>query len=105
MKKTLSVILSVVIMMTFAFTTLGASIAVKSIKSNAGNITLQVGKTYALKVTITPADATNGKLTYLSGNKNIATVDKNGKIKGIKVGKTVITIRSSSIKKQWQNVR
>ena len=60
MKKTLSVILSVILIMTFAVTSLGlTSITVKSIKLNATKITLQAGKTYALKVTITPTNATN----------------------------------------------
>jgi hypothetical protein len=100
MKKTLSVILSIILIMTFAATSLGfASIAVKSIKLNSSKISLQIGKTLTLKVTITPADATNKKFTYSSGNKNIATIDKNGKIKGIKAGKTVITVTSSSNKK------
>ena len=83
--------------MTFAITSLGlTSIAVKSIKLNSSNIKLQVGKTSTLKVTFTPANATNKKLTYISANKKIATVDKNGIIKGIKAGKTVITVNSSS---------
>ena len=100
MKKTLGVILSVILIMTFAITSLGlASIAVKSIKLNTNNITLKVGKTYTLKVTITPANATDKKLTYSSANKKIATVDTKGKIKGIKAGKTVITVTSSSNKK------
>jgi len=100
MKNAFKVVLSVILVMTFAITSLGlASIAVKSIKANASNITLQVGKTCALKVTITPANATNKKLTYKSANTRIATVDKSGKIKGIKVGKTVITVTSSSNKK------
>ena len=35
-------------------------------------------------------------MTYSSGDKKIASVDNNGKIKGIKAGKTVITVTSSS---------
>ena len=100
MKRTLSVILSLVLIMTFAITSLGlTTIAVKSIKLNTSSIKLQVGKTYNLKVTFTPANATNKKLTYLSVSTKIATVDKNGKIKGIKAGKTIITVTSSSNKK------
>ena len=60
---------------------------------------MQVGKTSTLKVIITPTNATNKKLTYLSANTKIATVDKNGNIKGIITGKTVITVTSSSNKK------
>ena len=98
MKKTLSVILSLILIITFAVTTLGAAIAVKSIKLNTSNIALQVGKTQILKVTITPANASNKNVTYTSANKKIATVDKNGKVKGIKAGKTVITVISSNKK-------
>lgn len=100
MKKALRAILCILLIMTFVITSVGAAtIAVKSIKLSTANITLQAGKTYTLKVTITPANATDKRLAYTSGNKNVATVDKNGRIKGIKTGKTVITVSSLSNKK------
>ena len=43
----------------------------------------------------------NGKLTYKSSNAKIATVDKNGKIKGLKVGTAKITITCAPTK-NWK---
>jgi uncharacterized protein YjdB len=39
------------------------------------------------------------ELTYKSSNPNVATVDANGNVKGIKVGKTTITIQSHNGRK------
>jgi putative aldouronate transport system substrate-binding protein len=100
MKKTLIVILSILLTATFIITCSGlTAMPVKSIKLNSSKITLQIGKTFALKATIIPSNASDKKLTYSSSNINIATVDKNGKIKAIKAGNAVITAASSSNKK------
>jgi putative aldouronate transport system substrate-binding protein len=74
-------------------------IAVKSIKLNSSSVNMEVGKTYTLYVTITPSNATQRSLVFSSANNNIVTVHKNGMIKGIKPGKTVITVTSVSNKK------
>jgi ABC-type sugar transport system, periplasmic component len=100
MKKIVSLILTIAVLIAFTTTSMGfTSIAVKSIKLNSTSVTIQVGKTYMLKVTITPANATNKKFTFSSANKNVATVDSKGIIKAIKAGKTVITVISASNKK------
>jgi multiple sugar transport system substrate-binding protein len=102
MKKSISKILSITIVIMTFFSSISIAItpvAVKSINLTSSNVTVQVGNSYSLKTTITPSNATNAKLTYLSSNKNIATVDKNGKIKGIKEGKTVVIVTSVSNKK------
>lgn len=100
MKRSFKVILSISLIIAFIATSLGLTrIPVSSIKLNTTQVYIQAGKTYTLKVTVTPANATNKNLVFSSGNKNIATVDKNGKIKGITYGKTVIAIKSASNKK------
>lgn len=100
MKKIMRVILSITILMAFIGTSLGlTSIAVKSIKLNTASVKLSVGKTYRLKVTFTPVNATKKGVMFSSGNKSIATVSSTGYIKGIKAGKTVITVTSTSNKK------
>lgn len=38
----------------------------------------------------------NGKLSYTSGNKKVATVDKNGQVHVLKYGKAVITIKAAA---------
>ena len=54
------------------------------------------GKTVKLKTVVTavPNKASNKKVSYKSSNSKIATVSKSGVIKGIKPGKTKITVTS-----------
>lgn len=47
-------------------------------------------KTYTIKATTNPAGK---KVTWTSSNKKVATVDKNGKVTGIKTGTTTITCK------------
>lgn len=60
------------------------------------NLELNVGQTYTIKVTATPADATEYTLTWSSLDNTIATVDDKGTITGKAVGKTVIMATSST---------
>lgn len=100
MKRKLTNILSVLLIIAFAITSLAlVTIPVSSINLNTSNINLLVGETYKLKISVTPENATDKRISYSSANKNIATVDGNGKIKGIKLGKTIITVISKSNKK------
>lgn len=55
-------------------------------------VELTVEDTYQLNVTVLPENLENKQVTYVSSNTNIATVDKNGKIKGIAEGTIQITI-------------
>ena len=55
--------------------------------------TMYVGSTIKIKAKIKPAKATQ-KVSFVSTNKKVATVSKNGKIKAKKAGKTTITVRS-----------
>lgn len=90
----------ITIILTFIITSLGlTTIPVTGIKLKVTDIKLQAGKTYTLVVSITPFNATNKKVTFTTANKNIATVDRYGKIKAITAGKTIITVRSISNKK------
>lgn len=100
MKRIISIMVTIVLMVVFTSTSIAiTSIPVKSIKLNSTSITIQVGKTYSLKATLTPTNTTQKLLIYSTANKNIATVDKNGVIKAVKVGKTIITAISNSNKK------
>ncbi len=85
--------------MSFIATSLGfTSIAVKSINLDATSVNLSVGEFYKLETTFTPANTTNRNVTFSSANNSIATVTKDGNIKGINAGKTVITVTSASNK-------
>lgn len=55
-------------------------------------LSLETGATSTVKPTIVPADATDKTYSFSSADTKIATVDKNGKITAIKVGKVDITV-------------
>ncbi len=57
---------------------------------------LKVGGTADIKYSILPTNATNKQLTWKSSNTAIATVDSNGKVKGIKAGKVTITATTTN---------
>ena len=59
---------------------------------------LKKGKSFAIKAKLTPAGA-EGKITYQSSNKSVATVDNKGKVKAKKAGTAVITVKVGNIKR------
>ncbi|MBE6116246.1 MAG: hypothetical protein E7187_05405, partial [Erysipelotrichaceae bacterium] len=61
-----------------------------------GNI--EVGKTYTLKPTFIPSDviADKVKLSYMSEDTSVASVDRNGVITGISVGRTTIIVTAEN---------
>lgn len=60
------------------------------------------GKKVKIKTTVkvTPNKKANKKVTYKSANKKVATVNAKGVIKGIKAGKTKVTVVSKKNKKK-----
>lgn len=64
---------------------------IESVKAEKTAVTLQQGSKYTMKLTFTPADALNKKMTWSTSDKSIATVDSNGVIKGMKIGTATIT--------------
>ncbi|MBR6159999.1 MAG: Ig-like domain-containing protein, partial [Lachnospiraceae bacterium] len=70
-----------------------------SIKLNKKKVTVVKGKTVKLKATIFPSDVTDRTVTWKSSNKKVATVDKNGKVKGKKKGTATITATTKNGKK------
>ncbi len=69
-------------------------VKVKKITLNKTKVSIKKGKTFALKATIAPANATDKTLKWESSNKKVATVDKNGKITAKKAGNCTITATS-----------
>ncbi|MFA9465973.1 MAG: GH25 family lysozyme [Velocimicrobium sp.] len=65
--------------------------APKSIRLSIHSKKLSKGKTYQLKPILSSGYASN-KITYISNNKQIAYVSKNGKIKAKRAGTATITI-------------
>ena len=71
---------------TVAVTVPGVSLAKTS-------VTIKRNKTF----TLSPKRyAVSGKITYVSSNKNIATVSENGKVKGIRKGTATITVKAGT---------
>ena len=68
----------------------------KKIKLNRRKLTLKKGKTFKLKVTLTPKDSQD-KIIYKTSNKKVAKVSKSGKIKAIRKGKANITVISGEV--------
>ena len=60
------------------------------------SIELEINKTLALKPTILPENTTDKSLAYLSQDRDIATIEKDGVLTARKIGKTEITISSIS---------
>ncbi len=63
------------------------------LKLKASKVTLVPGKSYKIE-----ASDSKLKLTFETGDKNIATVDKDGNVKGVKEGETKITVKCEGYK-------
>lgn len=92
------------------------SVYVKNIKDNTPNdsdtkveaasvslsetkVIIEKGKTKELTATVAPATATDKTVTWNSSNEKVATVDVNGKVKGIAGGTATITVTTVNGKK------
>ena len=67
-------------------------IAVTEVSLDKGEVRLKVGEVQVLKAAVKPADATNRKVSWASGNEEIAAVDENGKVTAKAEGQTTITV-------------
>lgn len=66
-------------------------IAVTGVKLDQNALTVNRGETAALTATVLPANATNQKLSWQTGDRTIATVNK-GTVTGIGEGETTVTV-------------
>jgi hypothetical protein len=70
----------------------GETVRVTGVELDKTSITVSVDSTTRLKATVKPADAANKKVEWTTSNKEIATVDDDGLVKGIKAGKATVTV-------------
>lgn len=69
-------------------------VQIERIDVNIDNTTIQKGESKKLQVTIYPQEANSHKVQYISSNPNVATVDNEGNITGIRSGKVTITVKA-----------
>lgn len=95
MKRVISIVLSIVIVMSLVLSVSALKVVkVKSISLDKSSITLEAGKTYNLKAKFAPVNTTQKLLTYSTSDKSIVTVDSKGKLTAVKPGKAVVTVAS-----------
>ncbi len=67
-------------------------VAVTGVTLDKSTLTVDINESETLISTIEPINATNKNVWWKSGNNNIATVDSKGKVTGVNVGSTTITV-------------
>lgn len=65
--------------------------AVTGVALDPTTVSIEVGKTAKLAVTIVPSNATDQTITYSSSDDTVATVAPDGTVTGVKAGETTIT--------------
>lgn len=70
------------------------TVQIERIDVNIDNTIIQKGERKKLQVTIYPQEAIQHKVQYISSNPNVATVDNEGNITGIRSGKATITVKA-----------
>lgn len=65
---------------------------VTGVKLDITTKTLAIGESFALKATVEPSNADNKDVRWSSSDPAIASVDKDGKVKALKVGTCTITV-------------
>lgn len=73
-------------------------IAVKSIALSSELLKLEKGKTYALKATVSPSNATDSKVTWKSSDATVASVDSKGNVTAKATGVATITASAGKAK-------
>ncbi|MDE6278860.1 MAG: Ig-like domain-containing protein, partial [Paramuribaculum sp.] len=67
------------------------AVPVESVKLDKQALEMKVGETATLTATVAPDNATYKTVTWTSSDPNVATVDSEGKVTAVGVGKAVIT--------------
>ncbi|MEE3439205.1 Ig-like domain-containing protein [Ruminococcus sp.] len=76
---------------------------VTGVKLNKKTISLKKKKSYRLKATCSPSNADRRSVTWKSYNTKVAKVDKNGKVTGVKNGKTTVRATAGDGSKKYAN--
>ena len=68
---------------------------VSNVSLDKSSVSILEGESLSLKVTVSPSDATNGSVTWSTGNSKVATVSSTGTITAVEEGETTITAKSA----------
>lgn len=99
MRKSVAILVSVLLVLCLVLPAAAFStVSVKNITLDKSSVSLKVGQTATIGVKFTPANTTVKTLSYSTGNKNVASVDAKGVIKGVKKGSTVVTVYAGTNK-------
>lgn len=71
-------------------------VAVTGITLSASATTIEAGQTAQISVEITPENATNKTVNFVSSDPSVATVDANGVVTALKDGQTTITATTAN---------
>ena len=72
-----------------------AGIKVTSITLAPTSVSMKPGETKELSATVSPADAYNKTIQWLTSNSSVATVDQSGKVKAVKDGTATIYAKAT----------
>ena len=73
-------------------TVTAAAVPVTGVEVSPESVSLEVGDSQALSVTILPANATNQGISWSSGDATVATVGAGNMLSAVAVGQTVVTV-------------
>ncbi len=68
---------------------------VTSLKFDISSLTIAIGQTEKLNVTVLPSNATNKNVIWLSLDEDVVTVDQDGNIEGLAVGTTTVIVTAT----------
>ncbi|MQL53258.1 hypothetical protein GFC01_13520 [Desulfofundulus thermobenzoicus] len=71
------------------------TVKVTGVKLDRNTLSLTVGSTVQLEATVSPDNATDKNVTWSTSDESIATVDDQGNVKGVAVGKATITVTTA----------
>lgn len=116
-QKSFAITMILVMIFSFAFVSSPSALAKSAKKKSVtvskvavtnltkGVLYVAKGKTVAIKTEVKGAKKANKKVTYKTKSQKIAKVNKKGVVKGVKIGKTKITVTSKANKKKKATVK
>jgi len=84
--------LTISVLLITVLTTCNKDVAVAGVKLDENPLTLVIGETKTLIVTVLPKDATNKLVTWVSSDPKVATVTSSGEVISHSIGKTIIEV-------------